>query len=327
MLNLRQVKHLARVLDTPQAELSEILGNASAYYKQFILRDPRRPGKERRVVSVTGDLRRLQSIFYRRVLLPRCVPSDCSFGGIKGRDVKKNVTRHLKSQFVYKADISDFYPSIHHSRVYKLFTTKLGCSPDVARLLTRLCTYEHHLALGLITSPLLADQVLKPVDSRIQAVCAGASLVYTRYVDDITISGEFDFSNSGIIHTIPTILGEHGFRANQEKSVAGALTPETAITGLRIVRGHVDVPQAYLRELDRQIVDVASLATGGPFEGPYFTKSQILGRVCYVAWVNPNRRARLRRKLRSVDWKRADFEAKHRGLIVSRQSLEAVDNG
>ena len=71
-----------------------------------------------------------------------------------------NAERHLRSQFAFSCDIMEFYPSIHSSRVYRLFAKIQGCSPDVARLLTRLCTYRYHLALGLITSPLLADQFL-----------------------------------------------------------------------------------------------------------------------------------------------------------------------
>ena len=49
----------------------------------------------------------------------------------------------------------------------------------------------YHLALGLMTSPILADCLMMRVDQRIGGMCRKNKLVYTRFVDDITISGSF----------------------------------------------------------------------------------------------------------------------------------------
>src|SRR5690606_20655991 len=132
--------------------------------------------------------------------LPKLSPSACSHGGVPGRGVKTNIEQHLGSVFGFTTDIANFFPSISHDRIHELFLRRFECSPDVARVFNRLCTYQHHLALGLVTSPLLADQVMQPIDARIAAACSAAGLPYTRFVDDISITGHFDMdqARSGI---------------------------------------------------------------------------------------------------------------------------------
>ncbi len=211
MLNLRQVKHLARWLDTSANRLGMILDDAESCYEELILQDPAKPDKPREVVCVTGAIRDFQSKLYRRVLFPKLVPSKYSHGGVRGRHIKTNVEPHRKSAFIFKTDVSNFYPTVHHSRIYQLFVGKFECSPDVARLCASLCSYRHHLALGLITSPILADQIMLRVDARIGAVCRKAGLAYTRFVDDVTISGPYNLRRSGFEKIVTEILRDDGF--------------------------------------------------------------------------------------------------------------------
>ncbi len=321
MLSIRQTKHLARNLDTSVERLSTVLGTSESYYEELVLIDPAKPEKQRIVIDVRGELRRLQTRFYRRVLLPKLTPSVCSHGGIRGRDIKTYAQPHLESHFVFKTDISDFYPSVHSKRVYRLFVDAFQCSPDVAHFCTRLCTYRYHLALGLVTSPILADQLLKRVDRRIGGFCQKSNLIYTRYVDDITISGPFNLERSGFATLVERILQQDGFQANPEKHVFGRFSDGVPITNLRSVRGHLDVKKEYADELERQLDDAAFLARGDEFQGPYYTPSQILGRVRFVCWVNPGRRHKLMRKYRSIRWELVQARARELGLEATQKKL------
>ncbi|MDP1798771.1 MAG: hypothetical protein Q8K78_14855, partial [Planctomycetaceae bacterium] len=169
MLNIRRLTHLAQSLGVDQAKLDEVLVDLDQHYEQLILIDPARPEKIRRVVNVRKPLRTLQERIYKRLLLKKLLPSPQSHGGVNGRSIKTNALVHADSQYVLKTDISDFYPSIHFRRVYRLFVETFGCSPDVARVCTALTTHRHHLALGIVTSPILADQMLRKADTRIAA--------------------------------------------------------------------------------------------------------------------------------------------------------------
>lgn len=321
MLQIRQTKHLLSVLETTAGELASVLESPDRYYEELLLTDPAKPNKPRVVVNVTGAMRGFQSRLYRRVLLPKLQPSLHSHGGVRGRSIKTNAQPHLGSGYVFKTDIRNFYPSIHFRRVYRLFSERFECSPDVARICTRICTYRHHLALGLICSPILADQVLSRVDRRIGGACAKAGLTYTRFVDDVAISGPYNLEKAGFARIVEEILEKDGFQANPKKHIFGKLTDGLSITSLIERRGHLDVRRDYLDELVRQLVDAASLGQDSEFHGPYYTPSQILGRVRFVCWVNPGRKRQLIAKYRSIRWKAVRRNARRRGYESVQKRL------
>jgi len=322
MLFIRYDKSLARTLGVSRGRLQRVLERAEGYYEKLRLHDPAKPEKPRDVVDVRGVLRLMQSRFYRRVLLPKLPISPYSHGGVRGRHIKTNFGPHAESVFVFKADVSNFYPSIHHTRVYRLFLDRFECVPNVARLCTRLCTYEHHLALGLITSPILADQVLAEVDRRIGTACEKAKLVYTRFVDDLTISGPYDLQNSGIPTLISRILEEHGLSVNAQKNEFGRLADGISITGIRLSRGgRPDVNREYADEVKRQLEDSVSLERGDRIERPYYTKEQIAGRIYFILWINRQRGRRLLETYRRIRWSAVETQARAQGLVVSRKQL------
>jgi RNA-directed DNA polymerase len=321
MLRIGQVKHLARHLGVDVKTLEKVVETPERWCIEKELHDPAKPTKIRRVLDIGGPLRRLQTRMLRDILLPVLPVSHFNHGGVRGRHIKTNIEPHLDSTFVFTTDISNFYPSISHVRVYRLFCETFQCTPDVARICTKLCTYRHHLALGLITSPILADQTMSHVDQRIGAACEKAQLVYTRYVDDITISGPYDLAKSGVPDLVQRILEEHGFLVKAEKTQFGRLAEGAAITKIRSNRGHPDVSKEYLNELQRQLADAQRLASGGLFDGPYFTEGQIRGRVEFVCWINPGRRRSLLRHFRAIAWNKVSNEAKIRGLASTRKCL------
>lgn len=320
MFPIYRATELAHHLGTTVARLKDILYSANQYYDELTLIDPRKPDKERTVLSVNEPLRQWQSRFYRDVLLKSLKPSQFSHGGRHGFSIKTNAEAHLASRFIYKTDISNFYPSVHDRRVYRLFKLHFGCSPDVSNLCSRLCTHKHHLALGLATSPIIADQLLRPVDCRIAGACRRAGWVYTRYVDDITISGPNDMSQAGITNLISKILSEHGFHAKKSKSECGD-NGSITITGVRVVDGHLDVGKEYIRDLNHQLSNALSLSHDGDFVGPYYTYGQLAGRVRFVCWVNPRRAAVLKRKLSRLSARRMSQHALERGLVKCKKRL------
>jgi hypothetical protein len=226
-----------------------------------------------------------------------------------------NVQPHLQQAFVFTTDISNFYPSVHRQRVFDLFT-ELGCSQEVASYCTRLCTHEHRLAQGLITSPILADMLLRPVDEGIGMLCRQNKLAYTRFVDDLAISGRFDLEQACIPDVIHQILTGNGFAINEDKKRFGKVAEGFSITGIRFNKGHPDVERAYLDSVLCQLTDHQTLAEGGDFKGTYQTEAQMRGKVSHICWINPGRRRSLHSRLSRIDWKKTRAEAQRRGLEV-----------
>ena len=319
MLNIKTLGFLAERLSVSEDRLRQVADSVASFCEQLQLFDPAKPDKRRLVLSVRGDLRTLQERLLRRIFLGRLQPSPHAHGGIRGRNIKTNALVHRDSTFLFTCDICDFFPSISHYAVYRLFANRLGCTPDVARVLTRLCTIDKHLALGLVTSPFLAEQILAQVDAKISGACESASLSYTRYVDDITISGPFDLETSGCSATVEGILRDHGFRMHKERY--GRLSDGGTITNVTLRNGHPDVNRSFLIQLHAQFEAAGCLERGEPYSGPYFTRSQLAGRVHFVAWLNPGRKRELMRRLNSVKWGKVEREAARRGLVVAKKRL------
>jgi len=324
MLYISSEKNLSNLLRVTRDELWDMLEHADDYYDELKLHDPAKPDKPRDIVCVTGKLRRLQIRFYRDVLLARLPISPYSHGGIRGRSARTNAAVHLHSHFIFKTDISSFFPSIRQWQIYRLFVDRFGCTPPVAALCTRLCTYDNCLQLGLITSPILADQFVRPIDKRIGILCERCRLKYSRYVDDITISGKYDIKRSGIPRVIAKILLQNGLRANPEKNEFGRVRDGIAVTGIRRNRrGKIDVEQEYADEIARVLDDVKSLSDGKPFDKsrPYFTRDQIRGRIQFVKTVNIGRGQRLLNRFHEIKWELVAAAAHEQALIVSKKQI------
>ena len=320
MLDFHHPCELAGALQVSCRHLLEVLERADDYYEELVLLDPNRPGKHRRVVNPRGKLRAFQARFYQRVLTSTLPRSRYSHGGVPGRSILTNVRPHLGQSFVFTTDVSDFFPSIHQQRIFDLFG-RLGCSPEVASLCTRLSTYRHCLAQGLVTSPILADFLMRAVDKRIEGIRYKHDLVYTRFMDDLAISGPFDLARSGIPKLVRRILQENGFEVNQDKDQFGRLAKGATVTGIRFPHGHPDVRRTYVEEVVRQVRDATSLGRAQPFQGPYYTQAQITGRVRFICWVNPGRRMAVLPLLRRIDWVRVRAEAQKRGLEMVTKTL------
>ncbi len=322
MLNIDTPRQLARLLEISVAKLYAIVHGAENLYEELVVCDHGKPHKRpRMVVSPKGQMRTLQKRLYRCVLAPGLDRSPYSHGGVPGRSVLTNVRGHIGQPFLFTADVADFYPSIHWTRVVRLFTD-LNCSSDVARICARICTYKNRLSQGLLTSPILADQLMRPVDDRIAAACHKLDASYTRFVDDLAVSAPFDLKPSGIPALVFGILRRHGFAAHAGKQFFGQVDARASITNIRFHRGHPDVRKEYMEEVLRQLNDAANLARGDPFQGPYFTEGQLWGRVQFIVWVNPNRKRALLHRFGKIDWSKVAAEARRLGLTACRKTLQ-----
>jgi RNA-directed DNA polymerase len=328
MLDIRTVGELAAALRTAPRKLYEIADHVDDYVQLYELHDPAHVRRRvRTVMCPTGALRRIQVQLLRGMIRCRVRPSPYSYGGVPGRNALQNASVHLGARYVYTTDIESFFPSISNWQVHDLFNHRLRCSENVSRLLTRLCTYDHHLAQGLVTSPALADQVVGRVDARIGGMCRHIRLKYSRFVDDLAISASFpfDLNRSGIVKMVRQILRDCGFSVAESKEQSGSLTEgEIAITGLVARRGHLDVKREYLNRLHDQIEEHRQLALGQQFRGPLFTREQLHGRIEYVSMVNAHRRRSLRQRFASIDWDGVRAHATDRGLLVARKVLRRI---
>lgn len=302
-LRIRYDKNLATILGISTNALHGLARNAPQYYHEFSLNIK---GKDRILVEATGLLKKIQ---YRILsnLLRRLAPYKSSFGGAKGRGIKDNAIVHAHSKYILKLDIKSFYPSIHNTKVYKYFI-KQECSPDVSHLLTALTTYNYSLPLGASTSPMLADQIVRPIDLRINGIAKKAFLRYTRYVDDITLSGNFDLERMS--KTVTKILKQSGFKIKKDKLVF--YTPskdeqERIITGVRITNGRISAPLDYVSNLENELKSAIYQSRKEIVVGEFYNRVHYRGKIAYINWLDPKLGQRLLKLYRQVKWRHLEW--------------------
>jgi hypothetical protein len=147
-------------------------------------------------------------------------------------------------------DIFDFFPSIGIARVVSVFKN-LGYSRRMSFVFARLCCRDDKLPQGGAASPALSNIVFEVADKRLTALAESCRLIYTRYADDLSISGEY--VRSDMIEVVERIVCESGFLVNKAKTKLVGPKGRKIITGISISSGELRLPRATRRELRQEI--------------------------------------------------------------------------
>lgn len=157
-------------------------------------------------------------------------------GEIQSKDYVACARRHCGAKSLQKLDIKNFFGNIHYDTVHKIFQDLLGYGVRVSKVLAYLCTHKGSLPQGGLTSSYLAMLSLHDLEGYVVEKLRVKSLVYTRYVDDITISSKivsYDFSYAFKI--VENMLIERGLPLNLQKTrIERISTSPLTVHGLRI---------------------------------------------------------------------------------------------
>ena len=177
------VAKLAERLDRPAGLLRELAASHDDLYR---LVEIQTRSKSRTLTIPSAELMSLQRDLLKKLFYLLPLP-DC-LGHGRRRGVVWALERHQGHSHLFHADIKDFFPSVSPDRVRRALLG-LGVRPVAAQLITDLVTFRNILPQGAPTSVAVGDVVLYPIDQRIRGLADRHELTYTRYVDDITLSG------------------------------------------------------------------------------------------------------------------------------------------
>lgn len=291
-------------------------------------------GSERLIEAPKPRLKATQRRVLREVL-DRVPPHDAAHGFVRGRSAVSGAELHADQAMVIRVDLRDFFASIPASRVHAIFGT-LGYPLSVRRLLTGLCTNatpvavwgatspslsgaalrerRHrlaryaapHLPAGAPTSPALANLAALGLDRRLSALARSMDCRYTRYADDLTISGG-DALRRGAhacFSTICRIATEEGFVVHPRKTRLQPRGVRQTVTGL-VVNAHPNVPRETYDRLRATLFNCARFGPRAQSDLPLpELEAQLRGRIEWCA-VNPGRAAKLRALFDAIDWSAA----------------------
>lgn len=239
------------MIDADVIKISETLGVPVG--KLYMLSNDRAPRKRRRKSKYTnyhtviihrgrGHRNRRLSVpngflktVQRRILdcyLYKLDVSKFSTAYCRGRSLLDNASPHIGKEYIVKLDISHFFDDIDDDMVFMIMR-QLGMSMPATSMLTNLCVHNGRLPQGAPTSPYIANLVMKHFDEKLGLWCAENNITYTRYCDDITLSGDKKaIKNSHLVSKIRQMLYRMGFTLNEKKTVFVSSSQQQKVTGI-----------------------------------------------------------------------------------------------
>lgn len=280
-------KHFSRLVGV-KTEYLYIMANGSArFYRCF--RIPKSNGQYRLISAPLPLLKDVQAFILENIIckIP-CHP--CAKAYIKGKSLKDNAKFHRSQDCLLKIDLKDYFPSLNSRQVYYLFVS-LGYSKSLSGLLAGLCTLSNSLPQGAPTSPYLSNLLTTELDQQLFDFCqSNGALRYTRYADDISISGAFDAHE--IIPQIYRIIRKNGLLPNAEKTHVLNRHVQQNVTGV-VVNEKIQVPKKYRKRIRMEMhyIKTFGIAEHCARVEPQCSSEDymmiLLGRISYCLQINP----------------------------------------
>ncbi|RVQ68763.1 RNA-directed DNA polymerase [Croceicoccus ponticola] len=179
----------------PQPELMRIITTAPSRYKVYQI--PKRTGGWREIAHPARELKALQRLMLNKYLINFPVHQS-AMAYVKGRNIGDNAAIHTDSNFFLKLDFERFFPNIKVKdwiRFLKNNNFQPFLSDEIPITSQILFWGSGHrkpqcLSIGAPTSPILSNILLYDLDVELSAHAQAMGVRYSRYADDITISGQ-----------------------------------------------------------------------------------------------------------------------------------------
>jgi len=337
VVDLPDQSAVARLLDVDAGELAwfadargleRTAAGPLRHYRWHVLA---RPHGVRLLAAPKPRLKEVQRRLLRHVLA-RVPVHDAAHGCVPGRSVRTAVAPHTGSAVVLRMDLAAFFAGISAARVHGLLLGPAGLPEPVAYVLTSLMTTvvpaqvwqqvpapaavealaRHrrlgrqlavpHVPQGAPTSPALANLVCFRLDRRLAALAASSGAAYTRYVDDLTFSGDL-VGRPRFAELVTAIVADEGFRVNEAKTSATSAARRQSVLGA-VVNVRPTLPRRDRDALRALLHNCATHGWAGQTRGrdPATFRDHVLGRVAWAASLDPVLGARLHALAQRIDW-------------------------
>jgi len=257
-------------------------------------KNKRRDGEVRVVWEAKPEIEDAYKSFARRFdLFARSVnpnfPHRCAYGYVRGRSTLDNASRHCAASKILHADIQNFFPSIRRDKIKNVFLN-LGIKPKISDILSDFVTIDNGLPLGIPCSPLIANLVCLDLDDSFCALASSLSCDYTRYADDISISGENLLPKKseieGILKKYEFSLSDHKFRVTKKGQAH-------YVTGLSVTDSVPHAPRFLKKRLRQELYYCKKYGIEdhirriGQFYNLRGNVNRIDGMIRYISYIEP----------------------------------------
>lgn len=213
------------------------------YYRRFVI--PKKNGEGREIAEPLPSLKEIQYWILKNIL-EKIAVSKYAKGFAKNTSIRRNASFHRAQPLVLNLDVENFFGSLSFRSCFHVFFDA-GYSKPVSGLLAGLCTLENGLPQGAPTSPALSNCICRNFDETVGARVISQGCRYTRYADDITISGIFRVSE--MIRLVSGELFKLSLRLNKEKTRVMGKGSRQEVTGIIVNSSKLSVPKEMRRKI------------------------------------------------------------------------------
>ena len=193
------------------------------------------------------------------------IPNDfTSSSYVSKRDYISCARQHCGAKSILSVDIKDFFNNINIEQVKAIFKDFLDYDEDVSETLANICCKDGSVVQGALTSSYLATLCLWRCEGHLVKALQHKGLVYTRLVDDITLSSKshnYDFSYA--LRQIEKTLDSEGLPLNLSKTkIQNAGMAPMVVHGLRVDFKEPRLPSDEVRRIRASVNNLESTAAG-----------------------------------------------------------------
>lgn len=258
-------------------------------------------------------------------ILQQIPAHQAAHGFVRGRSIVSNARPHVGQAVVIKLDLQNFYANVTYSRVVAIFRS-MGYCREAAIWLGRLTTSatpwsmavpdgdeeltslyaRRHLPQGAPTSPALANLSAFGLDVRLSGLLKKLGGNYTRYADDLTLSGSdgFCYALRCVIPLTEQIVRSERFRLNHRKRKVIRKGRRQLVTGV-VVNAKPNISRDEFDRLKAILHNCVTLgAESQNRDGHADFAAHLRGRIAFVRQLNPARAEKLQRLFEKILWDR-----------------------
>lgn len=300
--------------------LQEIYGalSLSDEEKYTVSQTPKSDGSVRLVYNPHYLLRKIQRRINKRIFSRLSIVQwpDHLFGSVPNQRDSKNqrminkdyvscAAKHCGAKSLLKVDVKDFFDNIHKDIVLDIFENFMKFDRETSELLAEICCFRSHVIQGALTSSYLASLCLYDVEGAVVERLMRKGLVYTRLVDDITVSSKisnYDFSYSLDIVRAMLTSKELPLNIAKTRSIYVSSEPLT-VHGLRVAFPEPRLPSGEVSRIRAAVKNIENLASERGYRTTHAYRhdfNRCMGRVNKLVRVGHSRYESLLGRLRKI---------------------------
>lgn len=284
------LEQIARGLMLPEGLVQKVALTANHRYKEFRIK--KRDGSPRTIHHPSRPLKAIQRWLLVHVVEHLPVHA-AAFAYRKGKNIRQHASLHLKSRYLLRMDIEDFFPSISQADLRAFLkgsrpgvreVVQHWTSPDMEIFLRLVCR-NGRLTMGAPTSPGLSNAIMWEVDQSLDNVAAEVGATYTRYADDIFFSTSTPNVMFAVESRIRDVIEKasmpKGLTIKQRKTRHSSKKRQRRVTGITLsTKDKVSLGRKMKRNVKRMLHQYGALSRP--------EQSTLAGILAYVKSIEPD---------------------------------------